>query len=57
VPEYTQAEFDAKLPGWTDIIVSGKKTPDRLIAFLQTKVSLTPAQIKKITNLNLVNQE
>jgi len=57
LPVYSREEFEAKLPGWTDLIVSGKKTADRLIAFLQTKASLTPGQIEKIKSANLVTSE
>jgi len=39
------------------VIVSGKKPPERLIAFLQTKASLTPDQIKQIMSANLVTSE
>lgn len=45
---YSDAEFGAKLEGWKSVIASGKKTPDTLIAFLKTKVNLTPGQINQI---------
>jgi recombination protein RecT len=57
LPVYSDEEFKAKLVGWTEMIINGKKTPDRLIAFLQTKVTLTPSQIDQIKSANLIHQE
>lgn len=51
LPGYTDAEFSAKLPGWTEVVRSGKKTPDRLLSFLQTKTTLTAAQEQSILNI------
>jgi hypothetical protein len=48
LPEYSDEEFTSKLGGWKAIIESGKKTPDTLISFLQTKVTLTASQINQI---------
>ncbi len=48
LPGYTDAEFADKLPGWMAVIASGKKTSDTLVAFLQTKATLTPGQINQI---------
>ena len=48
LPGYTDDEFDAKLQGWLDVIASGKKTGDSLVAFLKTKASLTESQINRI---------
>ncbi len=51
LPGYTDDEFAAKLPGWAEFIRSGKKTPDRLVSFLQTKATLTAAQVQRILNI------
>lgn len=51
LPGYTDAEFSAKLTGWTEVVRSGKKTPDRLLSFLQTKATLTAAQAQAILNI------
>ena len=48
LPEYGDEEFSSKLGGWKAILESGKKTPETLIAFLSTKVTLTPGQIDQL---------
>lgn len=48
LPGYTDDEFKAKLPAWLDFIAQGKKTPDALIATLQTRVTLSKNQIEAI---------
>lgn len=45
---YSEADFAANLPKWWDIIASGKKTADDLIATLQTKARFTPEQLAEI---------
>lgn len=50
LPLYSEADFAANLPKWWDIIASGKKTADDLIATLQTKVRFTAEQLKEIRN-------
>lgn len=50
LPLYSEADFAANLPKWWDIIASGKKSPEDLIATLQTKVRFTADQLKEIRN-------
>src|SRR5690606_25367911 len=50
LPEYPEADFAANLPKWWDVITSGKKTADDLIAMLQTKARFTPEQLDEIRN-------
>jgi hypothetical protein len=48
-PKSMSAEaFDAKKAGWQKTVADGKKTPDDLIAFIQTKDQLTPEQQAEI---------
>ena len=51
LPSYTDAEFNAKFQGWTEVVRSGKKTPERLLSFLQTKATLTVSQERSILNI------
>ena len=48
LPLYSEADFAKNLPTWWDIIKSGKRTADELIAVLQTKSRFTDEQIKEI---------
>ncbi len=48
LPHYSDAEFAEKLPAWRQIIADGKKTPDALIAVLQTKARFTEDQLQQI---------
>ena len=50
LPLYSDADFSANLPKWWDIIDSGRKTADDLIAMLQTKARFTPEQLHQIRN-------
>ncbi|MDR6094937.1 recombinase RecT [Stenotrophomonas sp. SORGH_AS_0321] len=50
LPFYPEADFKANLPKWWDLIVSGKKTADDVIATLQTKGRFTAEQLKDIRN-------
>ena len=44
LPECSDADFDAKKIDWREMILSGKKTPAALIAFLQTRAILSQPQ-------------
>lgn len=44
LPECTDELFKEKTPEWRQIIISKKKTPDQLIAFLSTRATFTEAQ-------------
>lgn len=50
LPAYPADEFERNLPKWWELIVSGKKSADDLIAMLQTKATFTPAQLDDIRN-------
>ncbi|ARV23361.1 recombinase RecT [Xanthomonas citri pv. glycines] len=50
LPAYSETDFAANLPKWWDIVASGKKTADDLIAMLQTKATFTAAQLDEIRN-------
>lgn len=50
LPLYSDADFDANLPKWWDIVASGRKSADDLIAMLQTKARFTPEQLHEIRN-------
>lgn len=51
IKTYTDDEFAANLPAWNNVIQSGRKTPDALIAMLSTKASLTDEQKAKIRGI------
>jgi phage recombination protein Bet len=48
LPLYSDTDFAANLPKWWDIIESGRKSADDLIAMLQTKARFTSEQLKEI---------
>ncbi len=48
---YPQADFEANLPAWRKVVESGRKTPDELIAMVNTKAVLSDKQITAIKNL------
>ena len=50
LPAYPADEFSRNLPKWWDLIASGKKSADDLIAMLQTKARFTPDQLDQIRN-------
>ncbi|WP_052688518.1 hypothetical protein [Xanthomonas albilineans] len=50
LPLYSETDFTANLPKWWDIIASGKKTADDLIAMLQTRARFTSEQLDEIRN-------
>lgn len=45
---YPQADFDANLPKWRELIESGRKTAEAIVQTVQTKASLTDEQIAQI---------
>jgi hypothetical protein len=50
-PVYTEAEFKEKLETWRPLIAGKKKTPDEIIAMVDTKVALTEEQKTAIRGL------
>jgi len=50
LPLYSEADFAANLPKWREIIASGKKSAEDLIATLQTRARFTAEQLQQIRN-------
>jgi hypothetical protein len=50
---YPQKDFDEKLPAWTQVIETGRKTADDLIAMIETTLPLTDAQKKKLRDVKV----
>lgn len=50
LPMYPEADFAANLAKWWDVIASGRKSADDLIAMLQTKARFTAEQLDAIRN-------
>jgi len=57
LPDYPQADFDKNLPGWRNVVESGRKTASDLLAMLQTKATFTKAQQEEILKLGQVEEE
>jgi hypothetical protein len=53
LPLYEAAKFEQNLPTWTKKIVSGEKTAQQLIDWLQTKARLTEAQVKRLRDVKV----
>lgn len=50
LPAYPADEFARNLPKWWDLIASGKKSADELIAMLQSKATFKAEQLDEIRN-------
>lgn len=50
LPPYPESEFAKNLPKWWDLISSGRKSADELIAMLQSKARFTDDQLEQIRN-------
>lgn len=50
LPLYSETDFAANLPKWWDVIATGKRSADDLIAMLQTKARFTAEQLDAIRN-------
>lgn len=48
---YPSDRFEANLPKWRKLVEGGSKSPDDILAMVQSKATLTPEQIKAIKNL------
>ena len=48
IPVYDSHQFDVNFPKWQDLIKSGKKTADQIVAIVSSKATLTEAQIEAI---------
>jgi len=57
LPLYDAAQFETNLPSWSGVIQSGRKTPDQLIDWLQTKAQLTEEQKQRIRQAGTVDAE
>ncbi len=51
LPPYPADRFESNIQKWRALVESGSKTPDDIIAMLQSKGSLTPEQIASIRDL------
>ena len=49
LPAYSSADFEKNLPAWRELIASGKKTAERIIAMIESKATLTDEQKQKIS--------
>ncbi|MBF8177220.1 recombinase RecT [Herminiimonas contaminans] len=50
-PAYAADQFAKNLPAWTKLITDGKKTPDQIIATVQSKATLSDDQKRQILNI------
>jgi hypothetical protein len=60
LPVLSQADFDKKLPDWSKLISTGKKTADQVIAMVVTRNSLTEEQksaIKALATASTTTEE
>jgi phage recombination protein Bet len=53
ISEYSQADFDANFPKWEQLIKSGKKTPEQIIALVSSKGEMTGAMIDFINSVEV----
>ena len=51
LPEYTDAQMAENLPNWQAAIDSGRTTPERIIALVSSKYTLTGDQETHILNM------
>lgn len=54
-PPYPADRFAANLPQWQALVESGRKTPDDILAMLQSKATLTQEQIAAIRELGVTD--
>ncbi len=52
LPAYAADAFAANLPKWRDLVASGRKTGDALLAMLSTKASFSEEQRTQILALD-----
>lgn len=50
-PAYPDDKFADNLPKWAELVASGKKTPDQIVAMLESKVTLSNEQHAAIMEL------
>lgn len=51
IEPYPADRFAENLPKWRKLVENGSKSPDDILAMVQSKATLTPEQIKAIKNL------
>ena len=51
IEPYPADRFAENLPKWRKLVENGSKSPDDILAMVQSKATLTPEQIKSIKNL------
>lgn len=56
LPDYPQADFEKNLPGWRNVVESGRKTASDLLAMLQTKATFSASQQAEILKLGQVEE-
>lgn len=54
---YPAERFNENLPGWRDMVESGKQTPDDIIATLESRHTLSDEQKKQIRDLGVIDVE
>lgn len=47
-PEYPAESFEKNLPAWRDLIESGKRTAEQIIAMVSSRAMLTADQVKRL---------
>ena len=52
---YPADKFDANMPAWRELIQSGRKTADEIVAMITSRATLTDAQIQAIRNCAAVD--
>jgi len=57
LPAYTAEQMDSNVDAWRAAVLSGKTTPDRVIAMVSSKYTITEDQIKTIKDLAVVDAE
>ena len=55
LPPYPADRFASNLPQWRALVESGRKTPEDILAMLQSKATLTPEQIAAIRELGVTD--
>lgn len=51
LPHYEQARFDENLPKWRKLVEDGTKTPDQILAMVESRATLSEAQRQKVLGL------
>lgn len=57
LPAYPQADFEKNLPGWRNVVESGRKSAPDLLAMLQTKATFSAEQQQAILALGVIEQD